>query len=307
MKKDLIFVVVLFAFITNINSQEIHFPTSDDNPIWQLKYESMFVDTPRYSTYGMIGDTTINSFKYSRVYRISDTIPVNENIKYYYGAIREDLDKKRVYIIENGQTQEQLLYDFSAELNDTILYDSVVFYYDYCMAGPLFIESLFVYNIDSISIRNLKLKRMRVSGSADDGVWIQGVGNLYMPFLPGVVFTDCGTYEELSCFKRNDSIYYPKRYCFHVITSIDDFESKNNFEIYPNPANNYINLSSLAGKSNNTIYVKLFDYTGRLILNKQVDNTHILTFPDFPSGLYFLNIYDNTRNLLMIKKIIIQN
>jgi hypothetical protein len=55
MIKDLIFIVVLSAFIANIKSQEIHFPTSDDNPAWQLKYESMFLDAPIYSIYGMIG------------------------------------------------------------------------------------------------------------------------------------------------------------------------------------------------------------------------------------------------------------
>ncbi len=310
MKKILIFVVVLSAFVTHIYGQEIHFPTSDDNPVWQIRKSDLLNETETYSTYGMIGDTTINSFKYYKIYNISDTIPIKENINNYYRAIREDIDNQKVYIIERGQTQEQLLYDFSAEINDTIVYDNAIFYYDYCGVYPIVIDTLLVINVDSISLRNLKLKRIFVSdlyGYFYEGEWIQGIGNLYMPFIPAVVFQDCGLSEGLSCFKRNDTICYPRCKCFHVVTSLKDFKNKNSLDIYPNPAHNFIDLSSLAGMDNKTLYVKLSDYTGRIVLNKLMDNTYILSLPDLDSGLYFLRIYDSSRNLLMIEKIIIQN
>ncbi len=71
---------------------------------------------------GMIGDTLINSKTYQKIYSLTDTIVSEENIDQYTGAIREE--GKRIFRINPSSSKEELVFDFSKNVNDTILFDN---------------------------------------------------------------------------------------------------------------------------------------------------------------------------------------
>lgn len=72
---------------------------------------------------------------------------------------------------------------------------------------------------------------------------------------------------------------------------------KNNFSIYPNPANNYIELSGLIQSENYTIYNVL----GTRIKSGSITKNQKIDIQNFSNGIYFLQI-ENNKAIKFIKK-----
>jgi len=84
-------------------------------------------------------------------------------------------------------------------------------------------------------------------------------------------------------------------------TSVDQLLN-DNFEIFPNPAQDYIKIqSSIAFDYQAT----LFDLSGRI--TKQEKNTNTIDLDDIASGIFFLEILDLDTGNLIVKKVIITN
>ncbi|AUP78905.1 BNR-4 repeat-containing protein [Flavivirga eckloniae] len=85
--------------------------------------------------------------------------------------------------------------------------------------------------------------------------------------------------------------------------STDDFsKTANNIEVFPNPFNNDLNIKSTA----NITKAKLYNVTGGLIKEVSLANqngSYNFEIEGLPSGVYFLNIFEN-QNLLVVKKLI---
>jgi hypothetical protein len=78
-------------------------------------------------------------------------------------------------------------------------------------------------------------------------------------------------------------------------------EIKNELSIFPNPANNYINIQSTKNK---IISVELYDLTGRLITSERFEDKLIL--PSLRTGIYLLRVNFEDLQVPAIRKIIIQ-
>lgn len=80
--------------------------------------------------------------------------------------------------------------------------------------------------------------------------------------------------------------------------SIDDYKSLNNdFDIYPNPAQNYIFIS---GEVNKSLFVKVFDINGReLLVAKMTNNIFGIDVSMLSPGIYFVEVNEVRKKILI--------
>lgn len=78
--------------------------------------------------------------------------------------------------------------------------------------------------------------------------------------------------------------------------SIQEKDLNENFEFYPNPADNFVQLVL---PINQTYSLEIFDLTGKLIQNELVGNGTKVSLAGLQSGIYFLKINDSRRKLII--------
>jgi hypothetical protein len=88
-------------------------------------------------------------------------------------------------------------------------------------------------------------------------------------------------------------------------TGISDIASENNvFDVYPNPANDKLNI--VLSHHTNESFVLVVNAIGQTVYHKKVDeSTTFIDIKDFPAGVYFVGVKNN-RALSITKKIIKQ-
>jgi hypothetical protein len=77
------------------------------------------------------------------------------------------------------------------------------------------------------------------------------------------------------------------------ISDEEILESSNQLKIYPNPANNYINILSVE----DVVDIKVYSLQGKLMLQQQITNGEKLNVLDIPDGMYILYITDRKGNI----------
>lgn len=166
----------------------------DSNATWVNAYYHVSSPYPSLQSvdyYCMgIADTVINAVQYSQI---------SNCLNSYRGALRDANGK--VYYVPKDSVREYLLYDFTAQEDDTIR--NVYMEYGW---GGFGLEELVVAQIDSILVNNSWRKRMHFySGSSE---WIEGVGNT-QGFLWDIYPNISNFWINLECLSVNDSSIYP--------------------------------------------------------------------------------------------------
>lgn len=70
---------------------------------------------------------------------------------------------------------------------------------------------------------------------------------------------------------------------------------------YPNPTNNFLNLSIKNYDLNNLSY-QLYDLTGRLLINKKLTNNNTnIVMSHYPSAMYYLKVIDHQKLIKTFK------
>jgi hypothetical protein len=109
-----------------------------------------------------------------------------------------------------------------------------------------------------------------------------------------------GSYEAEHNFIPVGNIYYRIKetdidgaYIYSTIVLLRTKTTEPGFVLYPNPANNYIQVS-LPGNINGKNGIELFDATGRRIWFKQMlNNTEDIHTSGLPNGTYMLKLNHN--------------
>lgn len=71
--------------------------------------------------------------------------------------------------------------------------------------------------------------------------------------------------------------------------------------VYPNPTKDYIKLRIDNYEVDNLFY-KLFDFNGKILENKKIEGIETsISMRELASAIYFLKIYDDTRELKVFK------
>ena len=303
MKQTVLIFGLIFIINLSLKSQDyIPFPTENVN--WNVFYAGTCSETPPDTVlirYTIHGDTTINETQYSKLC-IESGNTVNPKIQ-AIGGLRES-DKKIYYvgetIIGGGNNEEYLLYDFTKQIGDTIKHNS---------NGGIYSVIL---GIDSVQIGDNYRKRYNV-----DNHWfyqnpdyiIEGIGSVKNGLLGHISdVPTCGShYWEHVCFRENGIVQYLNSSfndCFpsNLLTGIEQLEYETDFEIYPNPFNNEIQIYNKL--DNRDLIFKLIDINGKTLIEKSISGEKVTLDMDINSGFYNALIIDVNGKILISKKLV---
>ncbi|MDR3706206.1 MAG: T9SS type A sorting domain-containing protein [Paludibacteraceae bacterium] len=287
MKKVLIFITLAIILHTGLHSQTyVPFPTA--NASWNVYREYEMLGDPKNTfvdKYTLSGaDTTINSIKYKILLDNS----------YFIGGIREQ-DKKIYYSPSYGG--EYLLYDFNAQVGDTIRHSSTLSY-----------MYTVVKAIDSIQIDGNYRKRYIVSvyGYEPDSI-IEGIGSVKNSLIYAVQLIStctCVNYWEHICFEENGVVKYLNpdfSDCSSTkpIAGINETYSDAEIKIYPNPAQHTVYI-----KSNKAQAISIFNSSGQLMEKATLpaQSEYMLNIDNYSKGTYFISVTGGTKGAVQFIK-----
>lgn len=299
-------IIILTAFLLSwpvIKGQEyVPFPSEDAT--WNVYLESTCDNDSPPDTfllrYMISGDTTINETVYYRlVVEKGDTInPTLEPM----GGIREE--DRRVYyygrgILGGDSEEELLLYDFNAQVEDTIYH------------SPDGIWKSIVLETDSIQIADQFRKRYKV-----DNGWfyhnpdyiVEGIGSVSNGLLGHIsAIPTCGYhYWEHVCFRMGDQVLYLNPVfndCYAGVNlSSSELLPIRNLRIYPNPFAGVIQIDNQF--NDKSLTVRIYDSGGRLIIEKEIDVTDNSVMVQGSAGLYILILIDGDGRDVRKEKIV---
>jgi len=272
--------LVVFLIFSSVNSQTlVQEGNTWDVADWDQGGSSWTI------TYTMTGDTLINGIAYKQVLQSStfnnDSLLIN-------AVLRQE--GEQVYFLFTGglNEQEELLYDFSLEVGDTIFYQPPS-----C--------DIYVSAINSIELENETFRKTWEFSSVSSNnipfaaeTWIEGIGSvggLFRPHSELYCVQDINN-TSLSCFHENGAVLYTA-YSTCIISDIDE-EIETEVFLYPNPSCLETKVSSQ--ESVNT--ANLYDLSGRLALNEHSERIDLSKVSE---GIYFAIIELNNGEVLVEK------
>ena len=297
MKKLFFFGVVLAVFSANAQTTVYH-PFPDSNAVWNVNFWMGCwggVSNDNYSI-TFSGDTIVGSQSYHKL--VTPYVQSNSTgncgtvATGYKGAIRHDAINKKVYFIPPATSAEQLLYDFTMQVGDTVRG------YLETYTNP----DEVVQAIDSVLIGNSYRKRWIINTCYNID-FIEGIGSTYglIQSSPGCV-TDLPDLS-ITCFQQNGQALYPdtNTNC-GLITSVNTISKvAGEIKIFPNPSQGSFTICF--EQSMNIKEWGITDMLGKAIFRIQANNQTNIKINNLPSGTYILNAIDK-ENKSMNRKIV---
>ena len=298
----LIFCILLLLTNNALKAQKyIHFP--DSIGVWR---ETYIRTIPPGTLYGFNeagetyynGDTIIGNMFYHKLFRKDLNIFCSHIVlgKYYVGALREDTSQQKIYVIEVGQSEEQVLYDFKLQPGDKF---------------PKSYGAL-VYSVDTIITDDgIARRRWNIEGSMSSYV-IEGIGGSNGLLSNGLTLE----YPDITiCFEGDNKQKVAINYSYCQIgtdtcyfLSAIDYLLENDIAIYPNPMKSNSQASIVLPNKhiNNLLSIEVANLYGQKydIINK-VGGVLVLDAPSNP-GVYFISL-KMKNNYTLIKKIVVIN
>ena len=201
-----------------------------------------------------------------------------------WGFIRETEDRK-VFSRRPSTSDEQLMYDFSMEVGDTI-----------CMCDYGFYECCMVVIEKGETIVNGEPRQQIVLeypwGNGEGEVWIEGIGSLYGIIDSGSLFLTGGSTNLLCYYEDGDLIWqnttpgYDECYIIYNGTQgIEEDETTLSVSVFPNPANGKVSIEGVEATE-----VQVYNTIGQLV--KTVEGSNEINVSGFPEGVYLLRVTD---------------
>jgi len=306
---------------TNISAQ--YFPSSQDNPRWVMNVWSLmqFLDKEEIwtepNTVILEGEswtplTRVHHWNPNSPIAPPDPTPDTTLLGYYR------MDGEKVYYRDNSQEGDiflrtGLIYDFSLEAGDSIF-----------ALGTLeaFPDSVLyrVHETGTFECNGEVRKWLRVgfhqgpsgpSGLYHETYWVQGIGDVQHPFIPGNCLSWSSTCESIymdqTLFLGNDSIRitgvnFP---CVSLLqTSVVEGQNKNTpslLKVFPNPVplGSVVHIQAPNPESEASYMVELYSSSGQLLHKSTSDLRQPVKLPEGvkTSGLYHL-VVRNEQGLL---------
>jgi len=250
--------------------------------------------------------------------RMSQIIGVTEGGIYYpESELPLYRESKKMYFYEDNTWK--LLYDFSAIVGDTVHYflsKKVNFYlrpYGVIPEMDFMIPdtglSLVVNKIDTIITNSgLPIKRFKCMdltgykiGHEMDVIY-ENIGSRDGLFGMIGIWTlpECtGGPKGLQCYSESGETFSFVDHDCATLVATDDFDSKENLQIRPNPTNGSLTIVGLQRDTE----IKIFDLCGNLCKTIKTLNSSI-SISDLPNGLYFGRLdFGNIKKIFKIIKI----
>lgn len=251
-----------------------------------------------YYTGNVVNEGTANVF-YQK-----DTVINGINCKKL--EVREDIFGYRTYN-EYTYTQNDtvfFLYDsvfwptyfFNATIGDTIIHRNTYPTADCAMLWEFVVDSTGIAVINGDSLRYYRMNStdtLLVHPQKLEVMERFGVLNDFMKPWTSCLFYEEVTLYSVNCYKDDSFANYdriPHIPC-KIISGIDVIEDELNLSVYPNPANNQLNISI---DGYNITQFRVFDCTGRMVKsNTASGNSVSVDISTLPNGMYLLNLVLN--------------
>jgi hypothetical protein len=300
--KKIITIIILFLIYQNSNAQTYR-PFIRPGLTWDV-FQFDGTSICQYSSavrYFFGNDTVIQGQQYTKVqgWNIISTLPNpfcppyivvgNSTGSGYSHLLREDTIAKRLYKYDQSSGTDQLLLDFSLVPGDT-LYNT--------LWGPLIIDTILPITLDDGSVS--KIFHLNSFEFYIEGVGASNGGLTEFVQLSGVWPT------ELLCVSENHINLFGSPGMCQMITDVAENKTVSVMDIFPNPSNGKIKLTSPAVYTEALKYC-MFNVFGQPIKNGELhftDDASELNLDDFSEGIYFLRM-ENERQKSFSCKIVL--
>jgi len=291
MKKLLLILTAIIGSIIVQGQTSVYHPFPDSNAVWNYRFQmNCFANGNADETYSIMltSDTLINNVTYRKL-----TIPYVQSMSTgtcggytsgYKGAIRQDSSTKTVYIVPPSNNTEQLLYDFTLQVGDTV-------------SG--YIENSIgsldtVQSIDSILVGNTYRKRWEINNCY--GIYlIEGIGSTYglIEPSPGCV-TDLADYS-LTCFNQENQTLLPdtNTSCLLISSLYSLKKPIIDVSFYPNPFANQTTIKTNKNLKNASLIIKNYQGQTVLLLENINGKTVMLNRNGLSTGIYLVSLTQN--------------
>jgi len=293
-KKAQVLLLLLALAATNLKAQDYK-PLVEDGKRWNVMFSYPWNPPEPQHKYTDIfkieGDTLLDGVSYKVMYATSD-----ENLTgWSFCCVIRETEDKQVFYRSYGSPYEEMLYDFSKEVGDTI-----------CMCDYGFDECCMVVIEKGETIVNGEPRQQFVLeypwGGGAGEVWIEGIGSLYGVINSGSLFLTGGS-TNLLCYYENDDLVwqnttpgYDECYIIYNGTQgIKEDETSLSVSVFPNPANGKVSIEGVEAAE-----VLVYNALGQLV--KTVRNSNEINVSGLPEGVYLLQVIseDGTRNMKRI-------
>lgn len=264
--------------ISKLFIAQSYLPFQFGNTRWMYNEEKMF-SSKSYCYFSM--DTTgyyHNGHKFWKIESLAAPTYTPTNEGYY---LFDDTAQRKVYTIDTATNQEYLLYDFSANVGDTIF--SV---YNGSTYG---LDTVIIDSIKTINSRKYIYLHGIGNAWSEICVWIEGIGSTYDLFLPSKKIPGIfEIYLRLICHQNNNIINYGTvNECNNFLTNTQDISISNHQQLIT-----YYNQTITIQNSNSSSYTfTLYDISGKIIHHTTSSQLYQnINTNNFPQSIYFYQL-----------------
>jgi len=248
-------------------------------------------------------DTVIDTKTYKKVERSIDEF---HQFWFIYGYIREDSSKKVFYKL-NAIDPEKLVYDFNAQLHDTLNVFALTTLSSNVSLIPLTYR---VISIDSIQIGDKYRRQINLTNLQDSTWklehWIDSTGNLGGLLHNFDIYLGFDSYTLL-CFSENGIIKYqnPDYNSCYVVTGIDNkCDTDQKVSIYPIPVTGSSKLVVYQQYHEMELVIEIIDLYGQIIYSKAFISETQINKSELRTGMYLFKIKNKSQEITRGKLII---
>lgn len=276
-----VYIGVFILFINNIFAQS-YIPFPKDSAYWiedvSEQCDPYGIQLKHYE-YSYSGDTIINLKSFKKIFLNGYGLCAwGGNV----GALFDDTILRKVFFIPFPDSVEQILYDFTLNVGDTIN--------GYFGGGAINT----ITSIDTVNFGGIDRKRFSYSGGFVDPYYIEGIGSA-TGLLENI--DQYWINSSLLCFSVNGVAIYPitvsASACSLLSNSNNEKEDQFEFSVFPNPFSESVNFTFGEGKADQLI---LTDMTGIEWKKFYLKGNHfILNGNELSSGIYFYTLKKGNR------------
>lgn len=301
MKTLFLISVLLILSIFSVKAQK-YFPFVENKKQWNQATILYYFPIPNYRiitthSFKFTQDTvSYNGKTYNYLFECN-TNPLTGNWGYQIAGYGYREENKKVYRSEYYEPAEEVIYDFSLKVGDSVYVDSIYYFPTYAH----------VASVDSVLAGDSFRKRIQFDNPPD--IWIEGIGSLYSPFNPIRWCMQMGSGSDLLCASDSTgNIYmnpeYNSCYLDTIFTHRENMISENLVRIINNPMLEY-SIIQIDNDFGEYIKYELINSSGLLVRNGIISTREFIIFRNgLSSGLYMINFFGNTKKVakkLMIK------
>lgn len=276
------YLTTINLFFACIIFGQTYYPLIRPNKIWNVQHGdgSQICSLSGGDQYFFQSDTTILGLQYEiiRSYPIVNTIAgpycppfaVDNNIPSIKAFMREDTIAKKVYVYDQSNNADALLYDFNLIAGDTLS----SFYAG--LGTPLVVDS-----VSTTTLLNGAVRKIFYLDNSE--FYVESIGGsqgLWFPIMQGI-----GYWEVPTCVSENNIQLWGNQ-CYGTL-GIEETSENKFLQVFPNPSQEFLQIKcSIPSKATFTV----FDLTGRIIMTKMLsESSEVIDIKELSADTY---IYD---------------